>query len=98
MNFQTNDTATGLSTTGMKISVRSTYRVFSVRFSASANSRPKMLVKTRNPIARNSVFSSEPSSSGVWKILMKLATPTKSNDPIPDQFVNAKNAPDAVVM
>ncbi len=60
MNFQMYDTASGLSTTGMKNSTRSTYRVFSVRFSARASSRPMTLVAIRKPKARNSVFSQRP--------------------------------------
>src|SRR6478752_8699000 len=96
MNFQMYDTAIGLTTTGMKTSVRSRYRDFRARLSASANNRPKMFVKTRNPKARNRVFQSDPTSSGVWKILTKFCRPTKAKSPTPDQFVKAKNPPATV--
>ena len=43
------------------------------------------------------MFHSDPTSSGVWKILTKFWRPTKSNGPRPDQFVKAKNPPAMVV-
>jgi hypothetical protein len=89
MNFHMYDTAIGAMTTGMNSSVRSTNLDFRVRLRASAKSRPNRLVKIRKPNASTRVLISDPVSSSVWKIRLKLSSPTKLNDPMPVQSVNA---------
>jgi hypothetical protein len=83
MNFQIYDTASGLNTTGMKNNARSTYRVFSVLFSARASSSPMTLVAIRKPKARNRVFRRDPTMLGSSKMRWKFSNPMKLKSPMP---------------
>jgi hypothetical protein len=72
------------------------YRVFSVRLSPIAMTRPATFERRTDPKARNSVLPSARILDGSWRIWMKLSSPTHAKSPMPVQSVKAKKPPTLV--